>query len=63
MIPDKIEVVTFICSGCGKKVAAAVVKEKIKCGKCGETFRRVKGEWVWRRQDNPRSNWSNPRTT
>jgi ribosomal protein S27AE len=53
-VPDKIEVVQFVCSACGKRSTAAVVREKIKCGHCKEVYRRVNGEWVWKMKDNPR---------
>ena len=53
-IPEMLEIVQFVCSGCGKRSRTVVVKEKMKCKHCGETYRREKGEWVWRMEDNPR---------
>lgn len=53
-VPDKMEMVQFICSGCGKRSMSGVKDEKMKCTHCGEVYRRVKGEWVWRMADNPR---------
>ena len=53
-VPDKIEIVQFICSACGKRSRSGVVDDRMKCQHCGETYRKVDGEWAWRMEDNPR---------
>ena len=52
-IPDKIEIVVFICSACNKRSRSAAVADKMTCQHCGEKYRRVDGEWAWRMEDNP----------
>lgn len=44
-VPDKIEVVQFVCSSCGKRSVSAVVGEKMKCQRCKEVYVRTDGEW------------------
>ena len=44
-IPDKIEMIKFICSACGKRSVTIVLKDRMKCECCGYKYCRVKGEW------------------
>jgi ribosomal protein S27AE len=44
-IPEKIEVVQFICSSCGRRTIAIVFNERMSCGACKVKYERRGGEW------------------
>ena len=45
-MPTKLNIVTFVCSGCGKRSKVVIKDGKMVCTKCGEVFvKDDEGEW------------------
>jgi len=45
-VPDRIELIVFECSSCGKSSRGAVRDNKMKCEHCGSEYERRDGEWM-----------------
>ena len=45
-IPEMLEVVTFVCSGCGNRSSSVASEDKMKCRVCKEIYLRKDGQWM-----------------
>jgi len=41
---EKVEVITFVCSSCGKRSTVPVTNETITCQHCKEVSERIDGD-------------------